>query len=37
MFGGLRAILSEVRALRESGQMDVRTLGALRPPGETTP
>lgn len=37
MFGGLRAILSEVRALRERGQMDVRTLGALRPPGETTP
>lgn len=34
MFGGLTAILEEVRALRERGLLDVRTLGSLRPPGE---
>lgn len=34
MFGGLAAILAEVRDLRAAGRLDVRTLGSLRPPGE---
>jgi hypothetical protein len=34
MFGGLAAILAEVRDLRAQGRLDVRTLGSLRPPGE---
>lgn len=34
MFGGLRAILQEVRDLRRDGRLEVRTLGSLRPPGE---
>jgi peptidoglycan/xylan/chitin deacetylase (PgdA/CDA1 family) len=34
MFGGLAAILQEVRDLCRAGRLEVRTLGSLRPPGE---
>lgn len=36
MLGGLRTILADVRALRERGLLEVRTMGALHPAGEAT-